>query len=46
MQGDAVVLRKVPGSRRRGRALVEHLRGRATVGMTTEEILALTRGEE
>jgi AbrB family looped-hinge helix DNA binding protein len=29
----------------RGQRLVTQLRGRATVRMTTEEILALTRGE-
>ena len=30
----------------RGRLLVEHLRGRARTTMTTDEIMALTRGEE
>ena len=29
----------------RGEALVAHLRGRGDVPMTTEEIMALTRGE-
>lgn len=29
----------------RGREIVEHLRGTATGGMTTDEIMALTRGE-
>ncbi|MHB8766215.1 MAG: AbrB/MazE/SpoVT family DNA-binding domain-containing protein [Deferrisomatales bacterium] len=29
----------------RGSRLVERLRGRATVAMTTDEILALTRGD-
>jgi len=33
------------GTRTRGQRLVEHLRGRATLGMTTDEIMALTRGE-
>ena len=33
------------GERRRGRALIEHMRGRGTVSMTTEEIMALMRGE-
>lgn len=28
-----------------GRALVERMRGRATVRMTTDEIMALTRGK-
>jgi AbrB family looped-hinge helix DNA binding protein len=39
------VLKKGGGERRRGRALIEHMRGRGTVSMTTEEIMALTRGE-
>lgn len=29
---------------RRGQRLVEHMRGRGTVGMSTDEILRLTRG--
>jgi hypothetical protein len=29
----------------RGEALVRHLQGRGTVQMSTDEILALTRGE-
>ncbi len=41
--GDSVRIRKAP-RQQRGRALVERLRGRATVRMTTDEILALTRG--
>jgi AbrB family looped-hinge helix DNA binding protein len=40
-----VRLRKAEGTRRRGRRVVEHLRGRGTIDMTTDEILALTRGE-
>ncbi len=39
------VLRKLRRSRRRGAKVVAHLRGRGTVPMTTDEILALTRGE-
>jgi AbrB family looped-hinge helix DNA binding protein len=30
----------------RGQRIVEHLRGRATLGMTTDEIMALTRGDD
>ncbi len=30
----------------RGRRLIEHMTGRATSDMTTDEIMALTRGEE
>ncbi len=44
--GETVVLRKVQGSRRRGRSIVARLRGTTTVSMTTDEIMALTRGEE
>ncbi len=41
---DSVRIRKAPGSRRRGRSLVEHMRGAAGKGMTTDQIMALTRG--
>ena len=30
----------------RGRRLVEHMSGRATSGLTTDQIMALTRGED
>ncbi|CAA9308944.1 MAG: hypothetical protein AVDCRST_MAG68-1145 [uncultured Gemmatimonadetes bacterium] len=40
-----VLLRKALGRHSRGRSLVEHMRGRAKGGMTTDEIMALTRGE-
>jgi len=42
--GNAVRITKVQGRQGRGRALVERLRGRGTVRMTTDEIMALTRG--
>jgi AbrB family looped-hinge helix DNA binding protein len=47
VEGNAVRIRKVRGrqQRGRGRSIVEHLRGKATSGMTTDEIMALTRGE-
>jgi antitoxin PrlF len=38
-----VVLRKVATPQSRGARIVEHMRGRATTRMTTDEILALTR---
>ncbi len=43
--GHVVLRRPVRGGRpgKRGQALVEHLRGRATERLTTDEILALTR---
>jgi AbrB family looped-hinge helix DNA binding protein len=43
VEGDAVRLvrsRQVPG---RGHAIVDRLRGRATGGLSTDEIMALTR---
>jgi antitoxin PrlF len=46
VQGTAVLLKKATRSQRRGRALVERMRGRADAGLSTDEIMALTRGEE
>lgn len=43
LDGDAVKLRKARRRGRRGSGLVERMRGRGTVRMTTDEILALTR---
>ena len=45
MVGDAVVIRKAKLQVRRGQSVVRQLRGRATVAMSTDEIMALTRGE-
>ena len=42
--GDAVRIKKAHKTRRRGTLIVDHLRGRATTRMSTDEILALTRG--
>ena len=42
--GNAVRLRKVPGASRRGAAVVARLKGRSRSRMTTDQILALTRG--
>ena len=39
-----VVIKKVAGSRRRGHKLVEAMRGKGTVRMSTDQIMALTRG--
>jgi AbrB family looped-hinge helix DNA binding protein len=46
-EGERVYLVKQPETTTtgRGQRLIAQLRGRATVHMTTEEILALTRGE-
>ena len=40
------VIKKAAGSRRRGRRLVEAMKGKGAVRMSTDEIMALTRGEE
>jgi len=45
VKGDRVLLQKAGTEKRRGRNIVESLRGRATRRMTTDEIMALTRGE-
>jgi len=37
--------RKKTGKMARGERIVAHLKGRATVKMTTDEIMALTRGD-
>jgi AbrB family looped-hinge helix DNA binding protein len=44
VRGDEVVVVRA-GSRRRGRRIVDRLRGRGDVPMTTDEIMALTRSE-
>ncbi len=44
---DAVRMKKAGGHhdrRARGRALIEHMRGRGTRKLTTDEIMRLTRG--
>lgn len=47
VEGNTVILRTVTaGEASRGKRLVETMRGRATVRMTTDEIMALTRGEK
>jgi len=45
MSKGRVFLRKRSQDTRRGAKLVAALRGRGTVKMTTDEIMALTRGE-
>lgn len=44
LERDAVRIRRAPGAARRGRELVARMRGATTTKMTTEQILALTRG--
>jgi AbrB family looped-hinge helix DNA binding protein len=45
MDGWAKLKKKEDGQRARGRRIVAGMRGRADAGLSTEEILALTRGE-
>ena len=42
---DTIVVRKSNRGPTRGRQLAERLQGRGDVDMTTDEIMALTRGE-
>jgi AbrB family looped-hinge helix DNA binding protein len=42
--GDSVRIRKAPGTSRRGRRLITRMRGKGAIRMSTDEILALTRG--
>jgi len=41
-----VIIKKAAGPRRRGRRLLDAMRGKGTIRMTTDEIMALTRGEK
>jgi AbrB family looped-hinge helix DNA binding protein len=43
--GNTVRIRKLRGRTRRGEALVARMRGKGSVRMTTEQILALTRDD-
>ncbi len=43
-QGNRLVIRKARGSSTRGRQVVDRLRGRSDVKMSTDEIMKLTRG--
>jgi antitoxin PrlF len=42
-EGEVIVVRKVGGNPTRGQRLVERLRGRGDVALSTDEIMALTR---
>lgn len=46
VEGDVVVLRRVEGRAGRGKSLVQRLKGRATTRMSTDKIMALTRGKK
>jgi len=44
MTGNTVVLKKIGSPSKRSRDLINRMRRRATLKMTTDEILSLTRG--
>ena len=44
IDGDAVLLMRAENGGGRGRGLVESMRGRATSPLSTDEIMAFTRG--
>jgi len=43
---ETILIRKVSDGPTRGQQLAERLRGRGDVGLTTDEIMALTRGSD
>jgi AbrB family looped-hinge helix DNA binding protein len=43
LERDSVRIRKAPAARSRGRRLVQRMRGTAKPGMSTDQIMALTR---
>lgn len=43
LERDSVRIRKAPAARSRGRRLIQRMRGVAGPGMTTDQIMALTR---
>lgn len=45
VDGNVAILRKAESPSRRGKRLIEGMRGRATVRLSTDEIMAMTRGE-
>ncbi|MCK4487343.1 MAG: AbrB/MazE/SpoVT family DNA-binding domain-containing protein [Desulfobacterales bacterium] len=45
VEGETLRVRMVKTERNRGKALVSRMRGKATAGMSTEKIMALTRSD-
>lgn len=46
IRGGAAVRKKIgSGEQHRGRAIIEYMRGRSTVRISTDEIMELTRGD-
>jgi AbrB family looped-hinge helix DNA binding protein len=46
LDGERVYLEKREGTSGRGGTLLQRIRGKATVSMSTDEIMELTRGEQ
>lgn len=44
VRGTEAVIQRAKGRQTRGQKLIEHMRGRGDGDMTTDEIMALTRG--
>lgn len=44
IRGNEATIQRVKGGLTRGQRLIEHMRGSGDGGMTTDEIMALTRG--
>ncbi len=45
ISGKHAIVRKVENKRSKGKSLIRHMRGRASGGLSTDEIMAMTRGE-
>ena len=45
VSGEKVILQKVPGKRKRVKDMIRAMQGKGTGGMSTDEIMALFRGE-
>ena len=45
IEGNALKVVPIRRARLRGKRIAEHLRGKGTVRLTTDEIMAMTRGE-
>lgn len=46
LRDGVVIVRKAHGNQARGKRLIQGLRGKARTELSTEQIMALTRGEE
>lgn len=46
VKGKNAYLHKIPKRNQRGLAIIQHMRGKGTVKMSTDQIMSLTRGEK